>query len=727
MTDSSNAEILAPMRGEIIGIGEVNDPVFSGKKLGDGFGVKPTDAQVVAPVSGTVTMVASTKHAVGIKADSGVEVLLHLGIDTVEMDGAPFTMNVAKGDTVTAGEPIATMDLDAVVAGGKDTTAILAITNTPKALESLSVNSGVANAGDVAAVAHLKGAGASQNTAQGTGKGAAVGAGAGAASVAAGSVATGHNAARAGNIEHTNVGEAGQATSTAQALDPAASNASGTTAERPAHLTGYDALAWDILNNIGGAENVKSVIHCITRVRFYLKDEDKANDSAVSNLDGVIDVAHAAGQYQVVIGPAVEDVYDAVVRQLGDGKAGGETASDAEPAERPSGVGGWLKWGFSSLIGVITGSMMPVIGLLAAAGVLKGILTMLTYNELVDPESQTFTIINAMGDAVFYFLPIFVGFTAAKRLGADPIIVAIIGGVLAYPTIAEIAKGEQTGSLLGIATNAEFFGIPFPMASYTYSIFPMIVAAWLASKIEPVLKKYIPAVLRMIFVPLIEVFVVSILILVVLGPIIMWISTGLANGIQWVYDLSPSISGLIIGGFYQCLVIFGLHWAVIPLVANDISTQGHSYLNAIISATMVAQGGGVLAVFLKTKSEQMKGLAGSAAIAALCGITEPAMYGINLKYGRVFALASVGGAVGGFLTGLFNVNMWGFTGSLIGFFSFMNPEGLDGSWTGFWIASLSALAVAFILVYLFGFKDADLATERVVEKKRLGRREPIAK
>ncbi len=713
MTDSSRAEILAPMRGEVIGISEVNDPVFAGKKLGDGFGVKPTSTEVVAPVSGKVTMVASTKHAVGIKGDNGVEILLHLGIDTVEMDGAPFTMNVAKGDKVTAGQPIATMDVDAVVAGGKDTTAILAITNTPKVLESLSVNSGTANAGDVAAVASLKGASA----AQGAGKDA----GATGTAATAGAVAAGSNGT---HVERANVGEAGQATNTAQALDPAASNASGTTEERPASLTGYDALAWDILHNIGGAENVKSVIHCITRVRFYLKDESKADDKVVSNLDGVIDVAHAAGQYQVVIGPAVEDVYDAVVRQIGEGKAGGETASDAEPVERPSGVGGWLKWGFSSLIGVITGSMMPVIGLLAASGVLKGILTILTHYELVDAESQTFTIINAMGDAVFYFLPIFVGFTAAKRLGADPIIVSIIGGILAYPTIAEIAKGEPTGSIAGIATNAEFFGIPFPMASYTYSIFPMIVAAWLASKIEPWLKKVIPAVLRMIFVPLIEVFVVATLILVVLGPIIMWISTGIANGIQWVYDLSPSISGLIIGGFYQVLVIFGLHWAVIPLVASDIASQGHSYLNAIISATMVAQGGGVLAVFAKTKNEQMKGLSGSAAIAALCGITEPAMYGINLKYGRVFALASVGGAVGGFLTGLLNVNMWGFTGSLIGFFSFVNPEtGFDNSWTGFWIASLAALAVAFILVYLFGFKDADLATERVVEKKRLGRRD----
>lgn len=715
---AKTVSVLAPMTGEVIPMNEIPDPVFAGGKLGKGFGVNPTDNTVVSPVSGKVTMVASTKHAVGIKSESGLEFLLHLGVDTVELDGAPFEMLLEKGQTVEAGQRIASMNLDEVRGAGKGITAILAITNTPKFVEDIDVHTGSASAGDAAAEVTLKvkDAPAAQNTANGVDATGAATTGAAAGSVAAG--------AASGTATRSETG--------AHATEPIEPGAAGGTAdpavaERPENLTGYDALAWDILNNIGGKENVKSVIHCITRVRFYLKDNDKANDEAVSNLDGVIDVARAGGQYQVVIGPAVEDVYDAVVKQIGADKAGGDTESGTEPAERPSGVGGWFKWGFSSLIGVITGSMMPVIGLLAASGVLKGLLTILTHYELVNPESQTFTIINAMGDAVFYFLPIFVGFTAARRLGADPIIVSIIGGVLAYPTIAELAKGEATGSLLGISTNAEFFGIPFPMASYTYSIFPMIVAAWLCSKIEPVLKKWIPAVLRMIFVPLIEVFVVSTLILVVLGPIIMWISNGIAGGIQWVYDLSPAISGLVIGAFYQCLVIFGLHWAVIPIVANDIASQGHSYLNAIISATMVAQGAGALAVFAKTRNEQMKGLSGSAAIAGFCGITEPAMYGINLKYGRVFALASVGAAVGGFITGLMHVNMWGFTGSLIGFFSFVNPDGgFDQSWTGFWIASIATVIVSFTLVYFFGFKDADLDKQRTVEKKRLGNREPVA-
>ena len=174
----------------------------------------------------------------------------------------------------------------------------------------------------------------------------------------------------------------------------------------------------------------------------------------------------------------VEVVYNAVVKQLGTDKAASSEDAAAEAAERPDTAWGWVKWGFSSLIGVITGSMIPVIGLLAAAGILKGILTLLKYYQLVDAGSTTFTIIDAMGDAVFYFLTIFVGFTAARRLGSDPIIVSIIGGVLAYPSIVEIASGEAERSILGMPLNAEFFGLPFHMASYTYSIFPMIVAAW---------------------------------------------------------------------------------------------------------------------------------------------------------------------------------------------------------------------------------------------------------
>ncbi|KQB86379.1 glucose PTS transporter subunit IIA [Corynebacterium lowii] len=661
-TASSLSPIVAPLSGRVIAMSEVPDPVFAKGNLGAGFGISDTPGgEVYAPVSGTITMIAKTRHALGIRTEAGLDVLLHLGIDTVELGGSPFDIAVAKGDTVERGQVIAHMDAAAITEAGKSTTTIVAVTNSATALSSLDVRTGVARGGEK--VAYPK------------------------------PVTTG-------------------------AADAPATSAQESTQEAP---QGAAAL----IAAVGGAENIRSVTHCITRLRFYLSDETVPQDDAVRELDGVIDVIRAGGQYQIVIGPGVEDVYDEVVNELGDRAAGGEVPAEAEARPRPTTLRGWIGHGFSSLIGVITGSMIPVIGLLAASGIIKGILALLTNYNVVTKTSDTFLVINALSDAVFFFLPIFVGFTAAKRLGADPIIVAIIGGVLTHPDMVKLADQEGSRSLLSMSINADFFGLPYHMASYSYSIFPIIVAAWLASVIEPWLKKIIPATVRMIFLPLVEVVVVSLAILLVLGPAVTFLSTGIANGIQALYDLSPSVYGLLIGGFYQTLVIFGLHWAVIPLVAQDIALTGQSPLNAIISATMVAQGGAVLAVFVKSRILKIKELSGSAAIAAFCGITEPAMYGINLKYGRIFLMASIGGACGGLLTGLFNVNMWGFTGSLIGFTSFINPDGLDFSFWGFWIASGTAATVAFVLTYLFGFKDSDVEQGREVKKVRLGRREPV--
>ena len=689
--------VVAPIAGEIIDITEIPDPVFAGKSMGEGFGIIDTPGgEVLSPVTGKVMMVAKTGHAVGVTAESGLQYLVHLGIDTVELEGRPFDIRVAKGDRVTAGEVIGTMDNAVIEEAGKSTATVVIVTNTKKKLERLDVEYGATEAGREVARGHAKAPRPKADTET--------------AAVAAGSPD----------------GAAAAAAEPADASQEVAVTGTGTgdvATQRPGDLTGFDALAWDIIDNIGGADNVRSVTHCITRVRFYLKDESLADDAVVSDLDGVIDVVKAGGQYQVVIGPEVENVYHAIEKQLGPTDA----SAEEEVREKPTTVVGWLKYGFSELIGIITGSMIPIIGLLAASGIIKGILSLLLTFDVITDTSNTYQIINAMSDAVFFFLPIFVGYTAARRLGADPIIVAIIGGVLTYPTLVEMSQSGADNNILGMPLNSDFFGIPFHMASYSYSIFPIIVAAWVASIVEPWLKKVIPAILRMIFVPLLEVIIVSVLILLVLGPVVMFISTGIASTIQTLYDLSPTISGAVIGGFYQSLVIFGLHWAVIPLVAQDIAASGNSYLNAIISATMVAQGGAVLAVFIKSRLDKIKALSGPAAISAFCGITEPAMYGVNLKYGRVFIMASIGGFVGGLLTGLFNVNMWGFTGSLIGFTSFVNPEGLDFSFWGFLIASAAALGTAFVLTWFFGFKDSDVEAERTVKKVRLGRRDPVAK
>lgn len=698
------ATIASPVNGEVIDLADVPDPVFSSKAVGDGFGIKPVSGNVVSPVDGTVIMVADTGHAIAFETDSGLEVLLHLGIDTVQLKGEPFALKASLGDRVRVGQSIGTMDLDAILKKGKSTTSIVVFTNTDTRLVSLKVTLGMVDAGKPAARAEVT------------------------------------NEAASGS----------EAAPVEASTDPASDSASGSpdqptpAAQRPAAassaddgLTGLDATARDIIAGIGGADNVRSVIHCITRLRFYLKDESLADDAAVTESADVIDVARAGGQYQVVIGPKVAQVYNAVVKQLPQGS--GEDAPEEEERERPTTFVGWMKYGFSSLIGVITGSMIPIIGVLAASGILKGILALLTYYKVVGDETDTYKFIDAMSSSMFYFLPIIVGFTAARRLGANPIVVAIIGGVLCFPTLVAMSNPKGEGyhviAQLGKTVfNADFFGIPVALPTgregmaYTSTIFPIIVAAWLASRLEPWLERWIPAVIQSMFVPLLEIFIVSALILVVFGPIVMFFSGFIANGINSIITFNYVFAGLVIGALYQSLVIFGLHWAVIPIIAAQLASSGggESRINAIVSATMIAQGAGALAIWVKSKNPRIRQLAGPATISAMCGVTEPAMYGLNLKYGRVFITASIGGAVGGLLTGLFNVNMWGFVGAFVGFPSFISKQGIDSSFTGFWIASLATVIVGFLCTYFFGFKESDFDDEREVKKVRLGRREPVA-
>ena len=522
---SSTIKILAPVAGEVINLEDVNDPVFSQKKLGEGFAVKPSAGEIVSPVTGKVVMVAETKHALGLQTADGVEVMIHLGIDTVELDGKPFDLQVAAGSEVKAGQQLGTMDLQAIKDAQKDDTVILAITNTADILAGIDLALGTKSAGESAATITLKQAKAA----------------------------------------------------------PAAANKKENK---------YQTTAREIVKAVGGADNVKNVMHCFTRLRFTLKDNSIPHDDEVNNIKGVIDVTRANNQYQIVIGQTVEDVYDELIKLLGPEYAGqGETTPAAPVPEADQSIGGKIKNGFFQLIGVITGSMMPVIGLLAASGMLKGILNILTNFCHMSTASPTYTIINAMGDASFYFLPLIVGFTAAQRLGSNPVVVSIIGGFLIYPDLVKIyASGKFSYFLAGVGINANFFGIPIHIPQYTYSIFPMIFAAWMAAKIEPWIKKWMPVTLRQIFTPLVEIFLVGMTVLIIVGPVISFISTGIAKVLQWLLTVNTALSGLIIGGLYQILVIFGLHWAVVPIIANDIAATGHSILNGIVSVTMIAQG-----------------------------------------------------------------------------------------------------------------------------------------
>lgn len=629
--DIDELQLVAPVTGSVIPIEEVNDQVFSQKLMGEGLGIIPKDGKIVSPLKGEVVLVASTKHAIGIKSDTGVELLIHLGIDTVELNGTPFNINIKEGDYLEAGQYIGEMNLKDIVDSNKEPTVIIAITNSKDILDSIHFSEGPISINDSLATLnfHMKKKGRNRNK-------------------------------------------------------------------------NYHELAESIISEVGGSENINNVIHCITRLRFYLKDEAKANDEKIRNLDGVIDIAKAAGQYQVVIGPAVNDVFDEISKILKI------NLDDDVPAEKVDNldltINQRIKNALNSFIGIITGSMAPIIGILSASGIIKGMMSLMVSFHWMSPTGNANLILTAMSDAVFYFLPVLIGFNAAKRMGGNPTLCAVIGGVIAYPTIIAAA-----GKHLNILTIG---GFNFPYVSYTYSIFPMILAAWIATKMEKQLKKVIPSFLQALVNPMIIILIVSAITLLITGPVITWAAFGLAGGIQSLLSINSAIFGAIIDGFYQVLVIFGLHWGIVPLFVNDFATIGHSYLFAIVSITMVGQGGAALAVAVKTKDDSLKSLGFAAAISAFCGVTEPAIYGINLRYKKTFICANIGSAVGGFIIGLLHVNMWSIAGSIIGLPSFINPKGIDGSFYGAVFATIAAIVVSFVLTYVWGFNDKMTASNK---------------
>lgn len=628
--------ISSPVDGKIIDLASVNDQVFSEKLMGDGFAVAPINQTIYSPVTGTVIFVAPTNHALGIRTHEGLELILHLGIDTVELEEGAFTLQIKEGDFVEAGHIIGNMNLDMIQTAGKDTTVIMAITNSATIIHTLDVDFNVTQAGEKVANIELN-------------------------------VQTENKKIKKENAHHS--------------------------------------LAEQIITHIGGEENIKSVTHCITRLRFYLKNETVADDEAIENLEGIIAVTKAGGQYQIVIGPEVTKVHKAVISQVNVDDNVAVNNHVIDTAE-PKNIWQKVKYSLSLLLGVIVGSISPVIGVLAASGIMKGVLALLTGMDFISSTGNAYIIINAMTDSAFYFLPVIIGFTAARHLGADPVVTAIIGGAIAYPTIIEAANEGLNIIVIG--------SITFPYVSYTYSIFPMIIAAWMVKKLEGRLNNWIPSFIQSIINPVIIISIVTTLTMLVTGPVITWLAFGLADGIQELLSWNTAIFGALINGFYQFLVVFGLHWGFVPLFVNDFATVGQSQLFAIVSITMVGQGGAALAVAVKTTRANLKGLGFASAISAFCGVTEPALYGINLRFRRTFICANIASAVGGLLIGLFDINMWSIAGSIIGLPSFIDPS--QGITANFWYAvmiTFITLALSFILTYIWGFND-----KMVMEEKR---------
>jgi beta-glucoside PTS system EIICBA component len=446
-----------------------------------------------------------------------------------------------------------------------------------------------------------------------------------------------------------------------------------------------EKLARQIIQEVGGKENINSVIHCVTRLRFKLKDQSLAKTEVIKNLPGVMTVVISGGQYQVVIGNQVSNVYAEVSKLLGK-----ETAEEIdETVEEEGGM-------FSKFVSLMSGIFMPVMGVLAAAGILKGFLVALTVLGWISEEMGVYKILFAASDAFFYFLPILLGFSAGKTFKTNQYITATIGAALVYPTMLEMYNAGEA---------LTFLQIPVVLMNYTQSVIPIILAAFIIAKLEKLLLQAIPKALQLIFVPLIILVIIVPLSFIVIGPISVYASELLAKGAMALYSLSPAITGLVLAGIWQIAVIFGLHWAFIPIFINNITTMGFDPINALLYCTVFAQTGSALAVALKTKETKMKTLSTTATLSGFLGITEPAIYGVNLPLKRPFIMACIGGGVGGAIAGFFSGKMYGgfASGGVFGIPMFIDPKGVTSEFYGFVISLIAALTIAFILTYLFGY------------------------
>lgn len=475
-------------------------------------------------------------------------------------------------------------------------------------------------------------------------------------------------------------------------------------------------FANELVKKVGGKENVSNLIHCVTRLRFYLKDESKADTEGIKNMPGVISVVKAQGQYQVVVGNKVNDYFAAVMDTLGlqtsvqDGLVATDSEGNVVDKELKNSndddrnILGIIKDGFNELIGFITGSMIPIIGLLAGAGIVKGLLAAFVTAKWISTTSSLYLIFNTSADGIFHFLPVILGFTAAKKLKINPIPIAVVGGILIHPNIVAIATSK--------APNLALWGIKFPVMNYVSSVFPILVAAWLGMYIERYLKRVIPSVISSIVSPILEVLILVFITLLFVGPIITVVSDGLAAGIKGIFDFNAILGGAIYCALFPILVVFGMHWPLIPIIVNDLAVNGYSMMNAFSSVLMMGIAGAVFAVALKTKKKNLKQVSFAATVSQVCGVGEPAIYGVLLKYKRVFYMVTISNIFGGMLAGALHLVNYGFAGGLIGFAAFINPKtGIGPNFYAYLITHIGTFILAFILTWIFGYSDKMKASD----------------
>ena len=462
----------------------------------------------------------------------------------------------------------------------------------------------------------------------------------------------------------------------------------------------YTQLAKEVVAAVGGKENIVNVTNCMTRLRFVLKDDSIPDKDKVAGIKGVKGVMNQGGQYQVIIGTHVSEVVKDVRREAQISGEGSINKEDMKLIKKDSLWNRFFK--------TISGCIMPMLGPMIAGGIIKGILVILVTAGILTKTDGTYLVLYAAGDAILYFMPVIVGFTCGKVFDCNPYVTAVIGAAFLYPDLVSAVSAEG-----GIT----FFKIPVAAASYTNTFLPIVLASFVASKLEKLAKKFIPSMLQLMLVPTFVLAVTVPLSWIVIGPVMNTVSSWLSKGVFGIFGMSPLLGGTLLGAFWQLVVLLGLHAAFIPILMNNLFSQGYDPVNAVLGLTVWALAGVTLGYALKNKDPEKRGIGFGSLASALCGVTEPAIYSIALPNFKLFVCAWIGGGISGGILGALGGKMYTMAGDgLFRIPAMINPEGLDISFYGFIICALISFAVSAVLAFIMadsGVEEAEQVAEQM--------------
>lgn len=445
----------------------------------------------------------------------------------------------------------------------------------------------------------------------------------------------------------------------------------------------YKITARELVNELGGDDNIINVSHCATRLRFILKDESVADSAKVTKIPGVITTVQAGGQYQVVIGNHVKDAYEFVMQLVN------VDSSQAAGNHQKVGI-------VSRVIDIISSIFAPFLYTLAACGILQGILGIFVAMNAIDTAGGTYQILNFISWTAFTFLPVLIAVTASKKFNVNTYVALVIACALVCPDYINMVNAGNP---------VYFLGMRVQLLSYTSSVIPMILSIWVASYVQKLFDKYLPIVVRNLFSPMFTIGIMVPLTLLAFGPVGNTIGGAIGGAYNFLYGLSPVVAGLIVGGVWEILVIFGVHWGITPVTVGNYANLGYDTFTGLQASAVFSQAGAALGVFLKTKDKDMKGVSLSAAITGLFGITEPAIYGVNLRLKKPMICGCIAGAAGGAIGGAFHAVSWGYNMPGIATLPAYFKAGHMTQFIGLLISIGAAFVLGAVLTMVVGFED----------------------